>query len=81
MYFYHGYALGVASTISKSEFTEADCALSITGGQSTATKSTKPLPPGISFQSANSSIRGWGEVEEFGAAVDVWGCGGVKKAE
>lgn len=62
MFFYHGYALGVASTIPGQEFTEASCGLSIRGGTASAKKSNAPLPPGISFSSADSSIKGWGTV-------------------
>lgn len=62
MFFYHGYALGVASTVPSQEFTEASCGLSIRGGTASAKKSSAALPPGISFSSADSSIKGWGEV-------------------
>lgn len=69
MYFYHGYALGVASTISGSEFTEAVCALSVNGGKSTASKSATPPPAGISFSSANSSIEGRNSLR---SGLPVW---------
>ena len=59
MYFYHGYALGVASTIPGKEFNEACCALSIRGGKGSAAKSTNPLPEGITFASATSNVSGW----------------------
>ena len=71
MYFYHGYALGVASAIPDkdfkgfSEFTDASCALSLRGGEAKASESRpKPAtpppnsPPGIWFDSAKSTITG-----------------------
>src|SRR5215471_19338346 len=57
MYFYHGYSLGVASTIPGKEFTEAVCALSVRGGNASA-KSKNFSQNGIKFASAESTIAG-----------------------
>jgi hypothetical protein len=69
MYFYHGYALGVASTIPGNIFTKADCALSIRGGESAVSEPATTLPPGITFNSADSKIRGWGDLRK---GLPVW---------
>ncbi len=55
MYFYHGYTLGVASTIPGQEFTEADCALSVRGGSTFS--DSKFSKYGIEF-AAHSEISG-----------------------
>jgi hypothetical protein len=57
MYFYHGYALGVASTIPRWKFTQAVCALSVRGGVASA-RVDNFNSNGISFQSATSDIQG-----------------------
>ncbi len=60
MYFYHGYALGVASTIPKNEFTKACSALSPCGGKA-SDHSDSFSDCGISFKSVDTEVSGWRE--------------------
>ena len=63
MYFYHGYALGVASTIPGNVFTQCTCALSVAGGVQDQTV-TNPESPLISFDSIKSHVSG-NEIHPF----------------
>jgi len=58
MYFYHGYAIGVGSTIKDQQFTEAVSALTVGGGTSAA--DSKFNKNGISFE-AHSEVSGYWE--------------------
>src|SRR5262249_57356196 len=71
MYFYHGYALGVASTVPGNVFTQATCALSVAGGVDDETV-TKPSSSLISFDSIESHVSGK-ETHPFGEdCLDVY---------
>ena len=65
MYFYHGYALGVASTVPGNECTQAVCALSVRGGSGDTTE-TKSACSLISFDSIKSHVEG-SESSPYGA--------------
>lgn len=77
MYFYHGYGIGVASTMPGREFTEAMCALSVRGGTASAT--TKKFStagkfgcPGlidVSFDCAQSDVSG---SEDLVNGIPIW---------
>lgn len=64
MYFYHGYALGVASTIQGQQFTKAECALSVDGGTAAAPPESSFTSTGkinISFDPPKALVTGLGD--------------------
>ena len=54
MYFYHGYALAVGSSIANNNFPAAACALATTGGNAAANTSNFAAE-GITFDSEQSN--------------------------
>lgn len=71
MYFYHGYALGVASTAPGNVFTQGTCALSVGGGEDSRSEN-KSVSPLVSFDSIKSHVSGE-ELHPFGEdCLDVY---------